>query len=128
MATIDGTNGDDIRNGTDDDDAINGLAGNDTLNGGRGADTLDGGTGSDLLQGGFEPDTYIVDNVGDRIVEVDEQGSSDIVYSSVTWTLGNYLEDLFLTGNAAISGTILLPIFRLGKIYCASRLEDSGVG
>lgn len=106
MATINGTNGDDNRNGTDEDDAIYGLAGNDTLNGGRGADTLDGGSGSDLLQGGYEYDTYIVDNVSDRIVEINDPYSdaSDSVYSSVTWTLGDYLEDLFLTGNAAING------------------------
>lgn len=107
MANIQGTNGNDILNGGDDSDTLKGLAGNDTLNGGRGDDTLDGGTGSDLLQGGYENDTYIIDNLGDRIVEVQDssEGGEDSVYSSVTLTLGNYLENLFLTGTDAINGT-----------------------
>ena len=108
MATTNGTIGDDTLSGTDDNDILNGLAGNDTLDGGIGDDTLDGGSASDLLQGGYGSDTYIVDNLGDLIVETNDgggYGDDDSVYSSVTWTLDNYLENLTLTGNNAISGT-----------------------
>ncbi|NJL21156.1 MAG: cadherin-like domain-containing protein [Leptolyngbyaceae cyanobacterium SM1_3_5] len=58
--SIIGTNDNDNLVGTNRIDVIQGLAGNDTLNGGLGADVLSGGLGND---------TYIVDNVGDRVVE-----------------------------------------------------------
>jgi Ca2+-binding RTX toxin-like protein len=113
MAIINGSNDSEILNSLnsiDESNIINGFGGNDTLNGGNGDDTLDGGTGSDFLQGGFGQDTYIVDNLGDRINDFDEakgydEGGYDTVISSITLTLGDYLEALTLTGNNAINGT-----------------------
>ena len=116
MAVINLTNGDDLRDGTNDSDTINGLGGNDTLNGlggndtldgGDGDDILDGGTGADRMEGGKGNDTYIVDNIGDLIDEKapNDSKSFDTVESSITWTLGDNLEKLVLTGNAAINGT-----------------------
>lgn len=75
--------------------AITGNAADNILNGGTGADTLIGGTGND---------TYVIDNVGDIIIENDNEGM-DTVKSTITTTLGNYLENLTLTGSAAINGT-----------------------
>jgi Ca2+-binding RTX toxin-like protein len=109
------TSGDDILNGTDGNDTLDGLGGNDSLFGkggddlligGEGDDTLDGGTGSDRLEGGNGWDTYIVDSAGDQIIEIGESYISgyDTVKSSVTWTLGDNLEILILTGDAAIDG------------------------
>ena len=72
-----------------------GLGGDDTLNGGDGADTLVGGTGND---------TYIVDNIGDVVTENLNEGI-DTVTSSVAYTLGANVENLTLTGAAAINGT-----------------------
>jgi Ca2+-binding RTX toxin-like protein len=69
--------------------------GNDTLDGGRGADTLSGGIGSD---------TYVVDNVGDKLIET-ANGDTDLVQSSVSYTLQVDFENLTLTGSAAINGT-----------------------
>ena len=46
-----------------------GNEGNDRLDGGRGDDLLDGGAGDDLLTGGKGNDTYVVDSLGDIIVE-----------------------------------------------------------
>jgi Ca2+-binding RTX toxin-like protein len=90
-----GGSGDDwIKSGSGDDDLISGD-GNDYLNGGLGADLLIGGTGND---------TYIVDNVGDFIAEGFNSGI-DTVESSITWTLKSHLENLTLTGTAAINGT-----------------------
>ncbi|WP_291987231.1 calcium-binding protein [Candidatus Accumulibacter sp. ACC007] len=74
---------------------LNGGAGNDTLNGGAGADTLIGGDGSDI---------YYVDNVGDSVVELADEGN-DIIYSSIAWTLGEHIERLYLTGSATTTAT-----------------------
>jgi Ca2+-binding RTX toxin-like protein len=118
MAIFNGGNGNDPLNGGDGDDILNGLGGNDTLNGGGGNDTLNGGdgddfldlddaTGSDLLQGGNGSDTYFVDSLGDQIIEISDPDnySNDRVVSSITWMLGNNLEQLYLRGTDAINGT-----------------------
>jgi len=91
-------------NGTTGNDWIKAGTGNDDLGGGDGNDTLNGGTGADLLGGGSGNDTYVVDNVGDVIIEFLNQGI-DTVESSITWTLKNHLENLTLTGTTAINGT-----------------------
>ena len=111
MALINGTNGNDSLNGTNGDDTINGLAGNDSLFGLAGNDILDGGAGADRMEGGDGSDTYIVDNIGDQIIEDSNSSNpsapyfTDTVKSSITWTLGDGLENLTLTGNANINGT-----------------------
>ncbi len=73
---------------------LNGGAGNDRLNGGGGVDTLVGGTGNDR---------YTVDNIGDLIVESTGEGI-DHVFSSVSYTLAEHVENLTLTGTASVSG------------------------
>lgn len=96
-------------------DRINGGDGNDLLFGGTftfaaggdpdtGNDWLDGGTGADLLSGGAGNDTYIVDNVGDNVVEGLNRGI-DLVQSSISYTLTAEVEHLTLTGFGAIDGT-----------------------
>ncbi|MBD2543878.1 calcium-binding protein [Planktothricoides sp. FACHB-1370] len=94
-STINGTDGPDNLIGTANPDIINGFEGNDTLNGGAGVDTLVGGLGNDI---------YVVDNAGDIVTELASQGT-DLVQSSVTYTLGANVENLTLTGTAAINGT-----------------------
>ncbi|WP_283207320.1 beta strand repeat-containing protein, partial [Methylobacterium soli] len=85
---------------------ITGGTGNDTLSGGLGNDTLDGGAGADSMSGGEGNDTYIVDNAGDTVTEVaGTVGGTDTVRSSISFTLGANVENLTLTGNAAINGT-----------------------
>jgi Ca2+-binding RTX toxin-like protein len=110
---INGTSGADTLNGTVNLDIISGLLGNDTLNGlgdndtldgGDGNDFLNGGTGSDRLIGGKGNDTYTVDTLGDTLVEAASAGT-DLVKSSVSWVLGNNLENLTLTETDAINGT-----------------------
>lgn len=90
----------------------NALAGNDFIYGGNyndklygyaGNDLLNGGGGADILIGGLGNDTYVVDNVGDVLTELANQGT-DNVQSSVTYTLGNNIENLTLTGSGNING------------------------
>ncbi|NMF58938.1 calcium-binding protein [Pseudanabaena yagii GIHE-NHR1] len=77
---------------------------NNIIIGNSGNNILDGGIGADSLSGGLGNDTYIVDNLGDSITEALNQGT-DLVKSSVSWTLGENLENLTLTGSANIDGT-----------------------
>ena len=81
-----------------------GLLGNDVLFGGGGSDTLDGGAGSDTMIGGVGDDVYFVDASGDAVTELAGEGS-DTVLSSITLSLMAEVENLTLTGSAAIGGT-----------------------
>ncbi|MBD2141411.1 DUF4347 domain-containing protein [Anabaena sp. FACHB-1250] len=90
--------------GTTGNDWIKAGTGNDDLSSGDGNDTLNGGAGIDFLIGGKGNDTYVVDNVGDVIIEF-LNGGIDTVKSSITWTLRNHLENLTLQGTTAINGT-----------------------
>jgi serralysin len=80
-----------------------GGLGNDTLTGLGGDDTLDGGIGADSMTGGLGNDLYFVDNEGDSVVELGGEGT-DTVSSSISYTLGDNVENLILTGSA-IDGT-----------------------
>ncbi len=86
------------------DNAITGNALANTLIGMAGDDWLDGGVGADRLEGGNGNDNFIVDHVGDVVVEAAKAGT-DTVRASLTWTLGANLEKLVLTGAAMIDGT-----------------------
>ncbi len=82
-----------------------------TLTGNSGNNRLDGGNGADILLGGAGNDTYVVDNLGDKVYETTATTSSidatgvDTVEASVTWTLGNFIENLTLTGFSDLNGT-----------------------
>jgi len=102
-STIQGTAASESLTGTGGNDLIQGFGGNDTLSGLAGDDTLDGGTGQDTLSGGIGNDTYIVDRIGDNVFERLFEGI-DTVRSSVSYTLDGTVENLILTGNAAIDG------------------------
>ncbi|MCA3265855.1 MAG: hypothetical protein ING19_07265, partial [Azospirillum sp.] len=96
--------------------------GADTLIGGAGADTLAGGGGADRLAGGKGDDVYIVDGTNDTIVEASDEGT-DTVRSSVSYALGGNLENLALTGMAAINGTGSAANNALTGNSAANRLE-----
>jgi serralysin len=118
MVDVVGTNNSEDLRGTSSDDRLDGLGGkdrlfakegNDELYGGDGNDTLDGGTGADLMYGGAGNDIYRVDSIADIISEETvagiDDGGSDRVSSSITFTLGRFFENLTLAGSAAIDGT-----------------------
>ncbi|MBX9259435.1 calcium-binding protein [Desmonostoc muscorum CCALA 125] len=99
-----GNSGNNILDGGTGNDTISGGSGNDTVTGGIGNDSLDGGTGDDSLIGGIGNDTYVVDSVGDVVIENLNEGT-DTVQSSVSYTLGANVENLTLTATGAINGT-----------------------
>ena len=77
-----------------------GNAGDDTLDGGAGADTMNGGTGSD---------TYVVDNLGDVVIDRATDAGTDLVFSSVSFDASGAqqdgIENITLTGSANINAT-----------------------
>ncbi len=86
------------------DYVLEGGAGNDHLSTDSGSDYLNGGTGADVMTGGAGDDFYDVDNVEDVVVE-QAGGGADVVYSSISYTLGTDVETLHLRGSATIDGT-----------------------
>ncbi|MBS0162474.1 MAG: hypothetical protein JSR64_06570 [Nitrospira sp.] len=81
------------------------LLGTGTINGTGNTlnNILIGNNAANTLTGGAGDDTYVV-GAGDTVVEALNAGI-DTVQSSVTWTLGANVENLTLTGTAAINGT-----------------------
>ncbi|MBB3981416.1 Ca2+-binding RTX toxin-like protein/subtilisin-like proprotein convertase family protein [Sphingobium fontiphilum] len=80
------------------DNIIRGFSGNDTINGGVGADTMTGLAGNDI---------FIVDNVGDVVVESAGQGTDEVRTTLSSYALAANVENLrgtlaagqMLTGN-----------------------------
>ncbi|ACK65756.1 Hemolysin-type calcium-binding region [Rippkaea orientalis PCC 8801] len=78
---------------------------NNYITGNSGNNILDGQSGNDTLVGGAGNDTYIIDSLGDVIIELRNQGI-DTVMASVTYTMNSStLENLILTGTNSINGT-----------------------
>jgi Ca2+-binding RTX toxin-like protein len=87
-------------------DAIEGT-GNDLFNMMMGTDAnniLDGGAGADELEGGLGDDLYLVDDVGDLVLE-EAQSGHDCVEATASHVLGENVEDLTLMGDTSIDGT-----------------------
>jgi Ca2+-binding RTX toxin-like protein len=83
---------------------------NNTLTGNGGNNTLTGAGGNNTMYGLGGDDTYVVDSVGDRVFETQgassrvDAGGVDTVRASVNFTLGNFVENLVLTGSADVNG------------------------
>ena len=111
--SLDGWFGDDSLHGDAGADSLYGYFGNDTLRGNdgndlligeEGNDYLDGGNGDDTLRGGAGDDTYVVNSSGDLIEEF-ANGGNDRVIATLSYSLGQYIERLTLSGSASLSGT-----------------------
>jgi Ca2+-binding RTX toxin-like protein len=90
-----GSAGDDSYTGTDNADLIEGNDGDDTLDGGAGSDTMTGGLGDDI---------YVVDDSGDEVTEADGEGTDTVQTSLNHYQIGDYIENLTLTGTSALFG------------------------
>ena len=99
-----GDAGNDKLDGGEGDDEIGGDDGNDQLTGGAGHDVLEGGAGADKMAGGVGDDFYFVDAKKDSVTEKSGEGDDSVV-SSISYVLGNHVENLFLYGDAGLAGT-----------------------
>ncbi|MEV4783610.1 DUF4214 domain-containing protein [Burkholderia sp. LMU1-1-1.1] len=70
---------------------------------------LDGGPGADTMEGGGDHNTYIIDNVGDTIVETWGGGIDTarvgLAGAGVVYTLGDNVENGIITSTAAVGLT-----------------------
>jgi serralysin len=105
---------------------LSGGDGNDTLQGGAGADRLDGGAGVDAAAGAGGNDLYMVDDRRDTVSEASADGGIDTVMSSVSYTLGNHVEELILTGTASTNGAGNGLANRLSGNAAPNRLDGRG--
>lgn len=100
---ITGGSGNDIIIGATGDNTLNGGLGDDLLIGGSGAgdnDVLDGGADLDTMVGLGGNDTYIVDDVGDVVVEALNAGTDEVQTELAAFSLETVanVEDLTYTG------------------------------
>ncbi len=82
---------------------LNSGRGNDTIVGGALGETIIGGAGADQMYGYGGDDVYDVDDIGDRVAELANQGY-DTVNSSVSFVLAPDVEELNLTGTGNSDG------------------------
>ena len=101
-----GTGNNDDITGNDSNNVLMGLAGSDQLAGNGGNDTLDGGLGADYMEGGAGNDIYVVNDINDVADETSFLSNGiDLVNAGISYALDSELENLTLTGNAALAGT-----------------------
>ena len=114
---------------------ISGKTGNDKLVGTNASDSINGGKGADSMKGGLGSDIYFVDNKGDVVIE-NKGAGTDTVNSSISFILGPNVENLTLTGKAAINGTgnalnnILIGNSAANKLSClaGNDILNGGLG
>ncbi|PZM78830.1 MAG: hypothetical protein DKT66_23305 [Candidatus Melainabacteria bacterium] len=85
------------------DNYLTGSTAANSITGAAGNDTIDGSTGTDTLVGGTGDDTYYLDVTTDVVTENASEGT-DTVNIGLTYTLGNNVENLTLTGASIING------------------------
>ena len=81
-----------------------GNALSNALYGTSGDNLLDGDSGADAMYGLAGNDAYFVDSIGDLVIENLNEGS-ELVYSTVSYTLAANTENLVLLGSGDLSGT-----------------------
>lgn len=91
--------------GNDLDNVITGGTGSDDLFGGHGNDTLKGGTGAaNTMFGGSGDDLYIVEAVGDSVIEFAGEGNDTVQTGFSSFVLAANVENLIYTGAGSFTG------------------------
>src|SRR5450830_852855 len=85
------------------------TVGNDVMTGTVGVDLLDGGAGADTMSGLTGNDVYVLDNVGDAVVEAADEGidTARVAYTAAgkTYVLEANVEHAVVSGTVATSLT-----------------------
>lgn len=83
--------------------AANGTGNNldNQLTGNASANFLDGRSGADKMNGYAGNDTYVIDNLGDEVID---NAGTDLVMTYINHTLGSTIENLRLMGINALNG------------------------
>lgn len=97
---------------------LDGGAGNDTLYGSKASDSA-----GDTLNGGMGNDAYYVYSTNDTI---EDSAGNDSVYSTVNYTLGANIENLFLQGGATVGEGNSLNNRIVGNETLGSKLTGGG--
>jgi Ca2+-binding RTX toxin-like protein len=84
-------------------DSLTGNSGASTLIGGAGVDTLVAGAGVNTLVGGAGNTTFVLNNVADVVVDTSTTATNTAM-SSVSYSLPTNVNNLILTGTAALTG------------------------
>lgn len=124
--SVQGGDGKDLLYGGNDDDVLEGGNGDDSLYGGGGHDFLNGGAGADVMLGGVGDDTYVIDNSGDEVIEGAGEGIDTVLSSISIANLSADVENLTLTGTAAINGAGNTLANTLIGNAAANRLDGKG--
>ena len=125
--TFNGTPGPNVMLGGGGADVLNGGAGDDLLDGGSNTDVLNGGLGADRMIGGASDDTYVVDDLGDVVVEASGGGTDTVQTTLNSYTLAATLEHVTFigTGDFVGTGNTLANIILGGA---GNDILDSGAG
>ncbi len=95
----------DALNGDNNNNILVGREGNDVITANGGDDRLNGGSGADTMRGGTGNDTYLVDQLGDQVIELGGEGTDTVITALSSYTLPDNVENLQMNGAGAITGT-----------------------
>ena len=89
--------------GNNKNNTLNGRAGDDHILGRQGDDVLDGGSGADTLRGGQGDDIFVVDQIGDSVIEWENEGIDTVQTLRNFYFLPNHVENLTMRAVATVT-------------------------